>query len=146
MVDDLRAITVLVLVLDGGASASTMRSGADVIAVRLANGQRRTLDGQTHEADPVTVSAALIGHSAAWPAASRRPRGAPMTDPVRGSAYFPSIEKKYGKPISYWQQLLHEYRTQHPDAKHMQQVAWLKSEHGLGHGHANAIVAATPTG
>lgn len=68
-----------------------------------------------------------------------------MTEPARGSAYFPSIEKKYGKPISYWQQLLREYRTQHPDAKHMQQVAWLKREHGLGHGHANAIVAATPT-
>ena len=66
-------------------------------------------------------------------------------EPVKGPAsYFPSIEKKYGKPISYWQQLLREYRTQHPDAKHMQQVAWLKSEHGLGHGHGHAIVAATP--
>lgn len=51
--------------LDGGASASTMRTGADAIAVRLSNGQCRTLDGQTHEADPVTVSAALIAHFAA---------------------------------------------------------------------------------
>jgi pimeloyl-ACP methyl ester carboxylesterase len=64
VVDDLRAITVPVLVMNG-ASASTMPTGADAIAVRLSNGQRRTLDGQTHEADPVTLSAALIAYFAA---------------------------------------------------------------------------------
>jgi hypothetical protein len=67
-----------------------------------------------------------------------------MTNPVQGTAYFPAIEKKYGKPISYWQQLLREHRAEHPEAKHMQLVAWLKTEHGIGHGHANALVAATP--
>jgi sirohydrochlorin ferrochelatase len=25
--------------------------------------------------------------------------------------------------------------------RHMEVVAWLKSEHGMGHGHANAVVA-----
>ena len=64
-----------------------------------------------------------------------------MTDgPVKGPAsYFPSIEKKYGRPISEWQDLV---RKNGP-AKHMDLVAMLKSEHGMGHGHANAIVAYT---
>ena len=65
-----------------------------------------------------------------------------MTEPVKGSAYFPSIEKKYGKPIAHWQQVLTDYRAEHPGVKHMQMVTWLKTEHSLGHGHATAIVAA----
>ncbi len=62
-----------------------------------------------------------------------------MTDkPVKGPAsYFPSIEKKYGRPIDEWIALV-AARDGEP---HMQRVAWLKSEHGMGHGHANAIVA-----
>ncbi len=56
---------------------------------------------------------------------------------VKGPAsYFPSIEKKYGFPVSHWFDLL----NQHQDMKHMEMVAWLKSEHGIGHGHANALV------
>jgi len=59
---------------------------------------------------------------------------------VQGPAsYFPSIEKKYGRPIADWQQLV---RKAYP-ARHMELVALLKTEHGLGHGHANAIVAYT---
>lgn len=61
-------------------------------------------------------------------------------DKVKGPAsYFPSIEKTYGKSIAEWQALV---RTQ-AGKKHMEIVNWLKSEHGLGHGHANALVAAT---
>ncbi|MEK9664632.1 MAG: DUF4287 domain-containing protein [Candidatus Nanopelagicales bacterium] len=51
-------------------------------------------------------------------------------------SYFPSIEKKYGEPIEYWMTQLDAVR----DAKHMEQVAHLK-EMGMGHGHANAVVA-----
>lgn len=59
-------------------------------------------------------------------------------EPIKGPAsYFPSIEKKYGKPIGEWQDLV----RRHMPAKHMELVAWLKNEHGMGHGHANAIVA-----
>jgi hypothetical protein len=58
---------------------------------------------------------------------------------VKGPAsYFPSIEKTYGQPIDHWLDLV---RSRPADEKHMETVAWLKSEHGLGHDHANAIVA-----
>lgn len=53
------------------------------------------------------------------------------------AAYFASIEKTYGKPIAHWIDLV-AART---GESHMQRGAWLKAEHGLGHGHANAIVA-----
>ena len=57
---------------------------------------------------------------------------------VKGPAsYFPSIEKKYGQPVEHWLALL-AGRT---GMKHMELVNWMKSEHGLGHGHANALVA-----
>jgi hypothetical protein len=62
----------------------------------------------------------------------------PSEEKVKGPAsYFPSIEKKYGQPIEHWLNLVSERKS----LKHMEIVAWLKSEHGLGHGHANAIVA-----
>lgn len=63
-----------------------------------------------------------------------------MSDTVKGPAsYFPSIEAKYGRSIAEWKSLI---RGQ-PGRKHMELVAWLKQEHGLGHGHANALVAET---
>jgi hypothetical protein len=53
------------------------------------------------------------------------------------ASYFPSIEKTYGQPIAHWLELVRGLRGQ----KHMEIVSKLKAEHGLGHGHANAIVA-----
>ena len=61
-----------------------------------------------------------------------------MTEKVQGPAsYFPSIEKKYGQPIDHWMAQLDAVKGE----KHMDQVNYLKTEHGMGHGHANAIVA-----
>lgn len=60
------------------------------------------------------------------------------TEKVKGPAsYFPSIEKTYGKPVSHWLKLIEGMG----EIKHMEIVSRLKSEHGLGHGHANALVA-----
>ena len=59
------------------------------------------------------------------------------TQGLKGPAsYFPSIEAKYGKPIAHWMQVL----GQAGPLKHMELVNVLKSEHAMGHGHANAIV------
>ncbi len=58
---------------------------------------------------------------------------------VKGPAsYFPSIEKTYGRPVQEWLDLVAERLD---TERHMDVVAWLKTEHGLGHGHANALVA-----
>ena len=57
---------------------------------------------------------------------------------VKGPAsYFPSIEKKYGQPISHWMDILEKAG----DQKHMALVNMLKTDYKLGHGHANALVA-----
>jgi hypothetical protein len=57
---------------------------------------------------------------------------------VKGpAAYFPSIEKKYGKPIDHWMNVLRDAGP----LRHMELVNHLKTAHGLGHGHANALVA-----
>lgn len=61
------------------------------------------------------------------------------TPKVKGPAsYFPSIEKTYGEPIAHWLEVLQRAGPR----KHMELVSLLKSEHGMGHGHANALVAA----
>ena len=60
------------------------------------------------------------------------------SEPLKGPAsYFPAIEKKYGRPIEEWQKLVREKLP----AKHMELVAMLKADYGMGHGHANAVVA-----
>ncbi len=63
-----------------------------------------------------------------------------MTDTPKAkgpASYFPSIEKTYSKPVSHWFDVLKAAGN----LRHMELVALLKAEHGLGHGHANALVA-----
>ena len=58
--------------------------------------------------------------------------------PVKGPAtYFPSIEKTYGQPMQHWFDIV----QQAGPLKHMELVTLLKTQHQMGHGHANAVVA-----
>jgi len=63
--------------------------------------------------------------------------------PKQGPAsYFPSIERRYGRSIAEWQAIIAEG----PAGTHMQIVDRLKTEYGMGHGHANALVGWTLAG
>lgn len=63
--------------------------------------------------------------------------------PKQGPAsYFASIEKKHGRSIAEWQTIITEAGLE----KHMAIVEYLKAEHGMGHGHANALVGWTRAG
>ena len=50
--------------------------------------------------------------------------------------HFPAIERKHGRPASYWLERLAEM----DGAKYPEQVAWLREEHGFSQAHANALV------
>ncbi|MGI8879144.1 MAG: DUF4287 domain-containing protein [Jatrophihabitans sp.] len=56
-----------------------------------------------------------------------------MTTPTgRARISFPAIEKRYGKPISCWMELIATSQLE----GYMQLVNWLKTEYGVGYGHA----------
>ena len=60
-----------------------------------------------------------------------------MSERLQGPAfYFPSIEKKYDRPVSDWLDLIRDSEL----TKHKALVDWLKASHGIGHGHATALV------
>lgn len=84
----------------------------------------------------------MMSRSAGYPYHSAVPvHSAPW--PKQGPAsYFPSIEEKYGRAIAEWQQIIADSGL----GKHMEIVNYLKAEHGLGHGHANALVGWTRAG
>lgn len=47
-------------------------------------------------------------------------------------------------PDEEWTDVVRADVAAKPDAKHMELVTLLEAEHGMGHGHANAVVAHTP--
>ena len=56
----------------------------------------------------------------------------------RGPAtYFPSIERTYGRAMAEWFDIVESCRLE----RHSELVTMLKTEFGMGHGHANAVVA-----
>jgi len=65
------------------------------------------------------------------------PTMATPNKPQGPASYFPSIQKKYRHPMAHRFEALQSCQGM----KHMEMVDWLKSEHSMGHGHANAIVA-----
>jgi pimeloyl-ACP methyl ester carboxylesterase len=56
----LASITVPTLVMDGGASPAFMHNAAQATAHALPNGQRRTLEGQTHDVAPQVLAPVLV--------------------------------------------------------------------------------------
>ena len=58
------------------------------------------------------------------------------------SSYFPSIETAYGRSIVEWQTIIAGCGV----GKRMAIVGYFKSEYGMGHEHANALVDWTLAG
>lgn len=91
---------------------------------------------------------ASVGPAPSWGSGSVTPMSdhpVPAPDIPEGrtikgpASYFRSIERTYGQPMQFWLDLAAE-RIQAGEP-HMAVVDRLKSEHAMGHGHANAVVA-----
>jgi pimeloyl-ACP methyl ester carboxylesterase len=54
------SVTIPTLVMDGGASPEWARNAVQALADALPNAQRRTLEGQTHGADPAILAPVLV--------------------------------------------------------------------------------------
>lgn len=59
-----------------------------------------------------------------------------VTSGKERSAFFPLIEKRYGKPMSHW----HKEMKKVAGKKYPEQMAFLQEEHGFSRAHANALV------
>jgi hypothetical protein len=61
---------------------------------------------------------------------------------ARTCVVLPAHREEVRRPIAEWQQIIAGCGLE----KHMAIVGHLKSEHGMGHGHANALVGWTLAG
>ncbi len=52
------------------------------------------------------------------------------------TSFFPLIEKRYGKPMTFW----HEEMKKVAGKKYPEQMAFLQEQHGFSRAHANALV------
>ena len=52
------------------------------------------------------------------------------------ASHFPAIEKRYGKPMSYWFAQMKKVKGE----KYADQMAFLQEQHGFSRAHANALV------
>lgn len=59
-----------------------------------------------------------------------------MSDPGDRTRHWPAIERRYGRPIEHWLELLAE----HAERRYPEQVALLQEDHGFSRTHANAVV------
>ena len=50
--------------------------------------------------------------------------------------HWPAIERRYGRPIAHWLDLMSE----HAEARYPEQIALLREDHGFSQAHANAVV------
>ncbi len=55
------------------------------------------------------------------------------------ASHFPSIEKKYGQPMSYWFDVMSEIK----DRTYNEQMAYLQENHGFSRAHGNALIMYT---
>jgi hypothetical protein len=60
---------------------------------------------------------------------------------MRFDAYITNIQAKTGKAPEDFRALAQEKGLLRPDLKAAELVAWLKSDFGIGHGHAMAVWA-----
>ena len=61
---------------------------------------------------------------------------------TRTCVVLPFNRDKYGRSVAEWQKFISDCGFE----KHMAIVGYLKSEYGMGHGHANALVGWTLAG